>query len=139
MKDYRHLLTIPEADPRDIYQAQGYHIAREAFGGNRPVTPDGVLCMNDLMTVGALAALQHLGLRLGEDVKIATHSNIGSRVFYGYEDKMTLIDIDPYTISKLLFDTLEKVIAGERPAERLIKVRATIRACSGGIGVPPVS
>jgi DNA-binding LacI/PurR family transcriptional regulator len=128
VKDYRHLKSTPNAAVPEIYQSQGYHIAMEVFGGGggSPI-PDCVLCTDDMMTVGALAALQNLGVAVGRDLKIATQSNVGSLVFYGHEDKMTLVDVNPATLAATIFDILERALAGERPTEGLVKISPTIR------------
>jgi DNA-binding LacI/PurR family transcriptional regulator len=109
---------VYEEEIAGSYQEQGYRAVQEVYGGQSlPEAPDGLVIINDLMTVGALAAFRESGLRLGEDVKIATHSNKNSNVLLGYEPLLSRLEIDPTAVVCALFDTLETLMKGETPPE----------------------
>jgi DNA-binding LacI/PurR family transcriptional regulator len=100
---------------RQSHQEQGFHFAQEVFSGPRKWRPDGVVIADDMMTHGALIALDKLKVRAGTDLKIATHANRGSMVLLGREDDLTLIEIDPAEIVQAMFDMLETLMAGRKP------------------------
>ncbi len=100
------------------YQEQGYRAVQEVYGSQSlQEAPDGLVIINDLMTSGALAAFRDFGLRVGEDVKIATHSNKSSNVLMGYESLLSHLEIDPTALVGALFETLEALMKGETPAQ----------------------
>lgn len=95
-------------------QEQGYETACAVFGpGGDTPPPDGIVSGDDMMTVGAMAAFQELGVRVGEDVQFASHANVGSPVLRGYEDRIRLVSADPTAIAEKMLDLLDRLMAGE--------------------------
>ena len=74
--------------------------------------PDGLVFCHDLCTRGALAALRQLGVVVGRDVQIATHSNAGSPLLMGYEDDLIRVEYDAAHIVSALFEMLEAQMNG---------------------------
>lgn len=109
-------------------QEQGFRaineLCAEANAGNRP---DGLVILDDMMARGALVALSKLGLRPGADIKIATHTNKGSATLHGYEDDLSIIEVDAAQIVSALFAMLETLMNGETPSEAVISIRPTLR------------
>jgi DNA-binding LacI/PurR family transcriptional regulator len=104
------------------FEEQGYYVALNTFGGKnaRHARPDGVVVINDLMTRGVIAALSKLNLKLGTDIKIATHANKDSTTFLGYEDDLTRVEVDVAEIVNTMYEMLETRIAGgELPLQRV--------------------
>lgn len=97
----------------------GYRIALEYFGGEQEVRPDGIIIADDTVTVGALAALRHLGLEPGRDVHIVSHANAGSPLLFGTEKELMLLEFDTADLVRELFDLLNRVIAGEKVADMI--------------------
>ncbi|MBV9470872.1 MAG: substrate-binding domain-containing protein [Abitibacteriaceae bacterium] len=126
IKNNRHLLM--EADkPRVVLtkQEQGYQTAIDVFSGShRKATPkpDGVIITDDMMTHGALVALQKLGVMVGQELKIATHANRGSMVLLG-RDELTLLEIDPAEVVQALFEMLETLMDGKTPATPIVSIK----------------
>jgi DNA-binding LacI/PurR family transcriptional regulator len=108
-------------------QEQGYRIATEVFSGPKGSLPDGIVLNEDLLTRGALIALDKLGWQPGRDVKIATHANRGSTVLMGHEDELTFIEFDPTEIVQAIFGMLETLMNGEIPAQSNVFLRAKLR------------
>jgi hypothetical protein len=69
------------------------------------------------MMRGALAAFSELGLRVGEDVKVATHSNKDSNVLLGYEPLLTRLQVDSTLVACAIFEMLETLMKGDVPPE----------------------
>lgn len=101
---------------RIVPQEQGYAIARRVFEQPQHTWPDGIVIADDMMTQGALVAMQKLGVRAGVDVKIASHANRGSTVLAGREDELTLIEFDPAEMVGAMFEMLEILMDGQTPS-----------------------
>jgi DNA-binding LacI/PurR family transcriptional regulator len=107
-------------------QDRGYKAVMDLLAGRDSTAPDGLVIMNDMVTSGALVALNRLGLTLGRDVRIASHGNAGSPILYGYKDDMVLIEVDAAKIVDALFEKLDRVLAGhgdDEPHETQVSLR----------------
>lgn len=121
----------------ESHQEQGYRAAFEVFGGKTKARgtkarrakalPDGLVISDDMMTHGALVALQKLGVRVGRDIQIATHSNRGSMVLLGREDELTRLEIDPAQVAQTMFETLEKLMIGESVEARNVLIKPILK------------
>jgi len=109
---------------------QGYRTATEVFGAPRREWPDGIVVTDDMMTRGALVALQNMGVRVGEDVEIATHANRGSKALLGYDHRLTLVEVDPARVVSKMFGLLETLMDGGLPAKRLYTITPRLRQLS---------
>jgi DNA-binding LacI/PurR family transcriptional regulator len=121
-------LTEADTITTETTQEQGYRVAMEVCGASRKSLPDGIVISDDLMTRGALTAFAKLGLRAGQDVKIATHANRGSSVLMGHEDELTLVEFDPSELVQAIFDTLETLMNGETPPHNSFSIGAKVRS-----------
>jgi DNA-binding LacI/PurR family transcriptional regulator len=121
--DNHHLLELTHEErgiqSAESHQEQGFRVAREVFGNSNPMKPDGLVICDDLMTHGALMALQKEAVRIGEDVHIASHANRGSNVLMGH-DELTLIEYDPAEVVAAMFDLLEMQIDGQTPPPEVV-------------------
>ena len=97
--------------------------SRNGVAHGAPVFPDGVVIDDDMMTRGALTTLGKLGLRVGRDIRIATHTNRGSTVLAGHEDELTLIEVDPAEIAEALFSLLETLGENQTPEQPVIEIK----------------
>jgi DNA-binding LacI/PurR family transcriptional regulator len=109
------------------YQDQGYQAAFRTFSAPRSEWPDGLVISDDMITSGALRAFEKLGIRLGCDIMVASHSNAGSPLLHGWDQDMILWVMDPEAIVRALFDTLDILIAGGHPESRVTLVRQHFR------------
>jgi DNA-binding LacI/PurR family transcriptional regulator len=122
------LTDVVERPPRQTNQQQGLNAARAVFGGTGAGLldglPDGVVIDDDVMARGALTAMAQLGVEVGRDVRIASHTNTHSHVLLGYEDRLTTLEIDAAEIAAALFGALEDLMAGRQVAPiALVKPR----------------
>lgn len=108
------------------HQEQGFNLACEVFSAPRASWPDGILCRDDLMTHGALLALEKIGVRAGTDVHIASHANRNSTVLMGREHLITRLEYDPAEIVRTMFDILETVMDGGSCEDAITEVRPTL-------------
>jgi DNA-binding LacI/PurR family transcriptional regulator len=103
------------------HQEQGARAVEAMLAdGGRP--PDGLLINDDMMTVGAIKAMQDHGIRPGVDVKIASHANKGIPVLDTFSNVMTLIELDPEVIIRAMFERLDIGLAGQMPEDWIINV-----------------
>lgn len=107
-------------------QSVGYSSALHAFQQPRDTWPDGIVIPADTMTLGVVGALGELDLRLGEDVQIATQANRGSSLLLGWEDKLTILQIDPEQIVTGMFDCLEQLMIGANNISAVRKIRPVV-------------
>lgn len=125
------LFSDPDGRIRDYYQ-QGYRLAHDIFGQSASAKPDGLYIANDLMTSGALAAFEELGIRVGEDIQLVSHANVGSPILANIKaTRHTLLEVDPALLVQTMFSLLEQVMAGHPPEERVTKVKSRLRQISG--------
>ena len=88
----------------------GYSTADRIFGKPRQTWPDGIVFIEDTMTMGAIAALNKHGVHIGRDVQIATHANTGSPLLIGARGSIVTIEFDPKQIVDAMYTTLESVM-----------------------------
>jgi|GEM_PF-651699 Transcriptional regulators len=108
-------------------QEQGYQMAYRAFREDASVKPDGIISTNDVMTHGALIALRELGIRVGRDIPVVSHANVGSPALLGDEKDLILVEVDPREIVQAMFEILEALMDGQTPAEPRRVVVARLR------------
>ena len=87
--------------------------ALEAFDGmlsKGPLAADAVVFNDDYLTAGALTAFERHGVRVPEDIHLATTSNRGlGPVYYR---KLTRLEVDPVRHGQEIADTLLKILDG---------------------------
>lgn len=110
--------TYPDEFPD--YHTQGYYKALQVFGSaSRPdgsaSRPDGLVILNDVMTGGALTALQKTDVALGVNLQIATQTNRHSSVLLGYEDRLIQMEVDVAEVAQAMFHTLELLMNDQHP------------------------
>jgi DNA-binding LacI/PurR family transcriptional regulator len=115
--------VLEEPQEAGTYQEQGYRAVQEVYA-SQPLhqAPDGLVVLNDLMARGALAGFQELGLRVGQDVKLACHSNKDSNVLLGYESQLIRLQVDTTMLTTSIFETLETLMTGGTPSEFLRRI-----------------
>lgn len=101
-------------EPLQNNHRQGYAAACQLFGAKAGSQPDGLVILDDMMARGALVALNELGIPLGTKLRLASHTNRGSQVLFGYQQTMTLLEFDPGEVAAALLNTLHSLMAGRR-------------------------
>ena len=90
----------------------------EVFGNADAMHPDGILLLDDTMTLGALIAMQKFGRIPERGIQIATHSNRGSTVLLGQDENLIRLEINPAEIVSVMFAMLETLLTGSQPPAR---------------------
>ena len=111
-------------------QEQGYRLTHHLFAGRRPPI-DGLFIGDDMMTSGAIIAFHELGIQIGRDITLATGSNAGSPILFGYEKRLTRIEIDPGAIARAMFAMLDGLMSGRAPESPDAIVNPLIRLPDG--------
>lgn len=123
----REYLHSSHEDNEPIYQELGYRTAMEVFGTPSAPRPDGLIIADDMMTHGALLALQELDLHVGKDIKIVTHANSGSPILFGQTRYMTLLEFNPKAYVQAMFTLLDQMLAGESLDPTVIWITPQLR------------
>ncbi len=88
--------------------------------------PDGVVCLDDDMTRGALATWLHLGIKVGKEkdatLKVASHTNKNSDLLWGFENTVTLLEFDPAEVAGAMFSMLETLLRDEEPESPVVSI-----------------
>ncbi len=127
---YPELIRIPRLLPSQTMlslQEQGYLLAKDVFEGPARSRPDGVIIGNDMMTDGALVAFEELGIRVGRDLHVATHANVGSPILFGRTKQMTVIEHDPALVAQAMFSALDTLMAGHPLENPHIRIHSRLR------------
>lgn len=108
--------------PLGSNREQGRDAAQAVFGGAKKNWPDGVVCLDDMMTLGALPEMKKLGVELGRDVQFATHTNVGSSLLVGFGEELIPLPIDPARVAGAMSEMLESLLRGEEIGEPVVAV-----------------
>ena len=119
----------PESSALVTHEEQGYWALMKLLEADRHAL-DGVVITDDLMTRGALAAAQKLGLVIGSELKIATHANKGSSLLREQEPAINLLEIDPAEIVEAMFGMLERLMAGSERLAKSVLIPPKLRVAS---------
>ena len=94
--------------------------ALEAFDSllsKGPIAADAVVFNDDYLTAGALTAFDRHGVRVPEDIRLATTSNRGLGPVYFR--KLTRIEVDPIRHGQEIADSLLKMLDGKECAREM--------------------
>ncbi len=110
------------ATPLGSNREQGRNAAQTVFGGAKGNWPDGVVCLDDMMALGALPEMKKLGVEVGRDVQFATHTNVGSSLLVGFGEELVLLPIDPARVADAMSQMMEALLRGEEINEPVVSV-----------------
>jgi len=87
-------------------QLPGYNLARSVYSAP-DARPDGLVIEDDMVASGVHKALEELGIRVGDDVKIATHANAGSAVGFALHGRVIQMLFDPTDFVNAMFNLVD--------------------------------
>ena len=80
--EYLHIDGEMSALRAESFSRNAYEAILNGMAGKRTLRPDLIYFADDYLAIGSLWALERLGLRVPEDVKVASLSNYGNAPFY---------------------------------------------------------
>lgn len=89
-----------------------FNLALQRFGV-ASLRPDGIVFVNDVHAQAVLMAFYRLGITVGKEVRVATHSNAGSPTLLAWHEQITRLEYDLSDLVTLLFETLDARMNGE--------------------------
>lgn len=100
--------------------------------------PDALFVANNLMAVGAMNALNELGVRWPDDVALAGFDDVS---WLGLAPPLTLVEQPTYEIGRIATELLLRRIAGEQFDVQDVVLTATLRIRRSSLrtGQPPVA
>ncbi|MEI8196421.1 MAG: substrate-binding domain-containing protein [Phycisphaerae bacterium] len=91
---------------------------------NEAGRPDGLLSVNDQFTAGLLHAAEVLGVRMPQELVVASHSNKGLELFDAAE--VVRLEYDPAQIAQMLLQAAEDLL-NSKPVEPIQEVPLQVR------------
>ena len=91
--------------------------------GDAPFT--AILAANDLLALGALQRLAELGIRVPDDVSVAGFDDIQTAGLVA--PSLSTVHLPLQEIGRLGFQFAERILAGDRPARRLLPTELVMR------------
>lgn len=80
--------------------------------------PDAILCANDLMAIGILAALRDAGIRVPDDVALIGYDDLAGTAYL--DPPLTTVRQPFEKVGRAALESLVAAVAGERPADVLV-------------------
>lgn len=90
--------------------------------------PQGLVSFDDNATLGVLRAAEMLGIRVPQDLKIASHANKGSNLLRPFE--VTRVEFDPEQVATAMLEQLEQFMAG-KPVDRVVVEPSLVNPAAG--------
>lgn len=106
-------LSVPEAwlpEPIRGHPLKGYMQMREILQGGHGELPSAVIAISDKTALGAMEAIREFGLRIPEDISIASIDNTRESAFS--RPPLTTVQIPKYEIGLLALRKLHDIIQG---------------------------
>jgi DNA-binding LacI/PurR family transcriptional regulator len=117
-----HLAYHPEWVRRDLHpmlSGAGWEEFREMWTARRE-KPDGLLVADDMLFSEVQIAVQELGIRVPDQLRIVTHANKGADRRYPFP--VTLAQFDPERYAEMLGEMLLKRLRGEAVAPPVVQL-----------------
>lgn len=113
----------------DLTQKGGYLQAKAIM--NEPDPPTAIVACNDLMALGAISAIQDLGLEVGKDISITGFDDIPLAEYS--HPPLTTVHQPIYQIGGMVCEMLIKIILGQELGQKhiLLKPSLIVRESSG--------
>jgi len=97
-------------------EESGYHLTRQIMAHHR--RPDALIAGNDNMAVGAYRALHDLGLRIPDDLAVASFNDISVAQFLN--PSLSTVHLPAEEIGETAVDQLLELVRGRKLAKRTI-------------------
>ncbi|MDX2066615.1 MAG: GntR family transcriptional regulator [Fimbriimonadaceae bacterium] len=111
-------VVMPPADlllrPQNLFE-RGLDAAQQLLASAATDRPDAVVSMDDMFTQGLILGLEHAGVAVGRDVRIATYANAGSPVLTQWQDRLVQMQFSPQCIADTIHRAADALHDGAEP------------------------
>ncbi len=107
------------------HPGEGWEAFRAIWSAKRKSQPDGLVVVDDLIFNDACIAISNMGLNVPEQLMIVTHANRYSGLVAPFP--VARMENDPSRSAEHAWQMLKTLMAGKRPASKLINVELTWR------------
>lgn len=116
----------PALPENAVREDQGYEAVKDLIRDG--VAFDGIFAANDFIALGAMRALDELGVAIGTDVRVIGFDGIATGSYS--QPPLTTIEQDYYRAGEMLVEALIAVLKGEEPDTLPVPVRLLERSSS---------
>ncbi len=128
-----NLLIPPEWLPKPMsgYPLKGYQQMKEILALDH--RPTGIVAISDKTAIGAMEAIREAGLRIPDDIAIASIDNITESAYC--RPPLTTVDIPKREMGVLAFQRLHHLIATghDIPVKNIVYSKLIVRESSGAV------
>lgn len=114
----------------DLTSEGGFQAASRLL--NLAIPPTAIVCMNDLMAIGAMHAVHQSGMKVGRDIAIAGFDGIADAAHV--QPPLTTLDQPVYKIARQLVAMLLALIHGEPLGEQQVKIQPELLIRASTLG-----
>ncbi len=109
----------------ELHESHGYKTMNDLI--EKKTVPDAILCVNDLVAMGAFRRIKEVGLRIPEDIAVMGFSN--SQLTTMVYPTLTVVDQFPFEMGKNAASMLIEMVEGKRkkPKTLVIETKLIIR------------
>ena len=122
VREARYLPPMVDGQRAETFWEQGYQTASLICAEPIGVRPDAIICNSELMVQGALIGMERCGIRIGKDVKVVGHANVGSRVLLPWAGDIIRVANDPAELARAMLLRLEMRMRGESPEPKHLQL-----------------
>jgi len=84
--------------------------------------PWGLIVTDDTFASSILPHLAESGIKIGRQLKIASHANKGSLALAEWKKNLILLEVDPSEIAEAMFSRLEILMDGGNPEPEILRI-----------------
>jgi LacI family repressor for deo operon, udp, cdd, tsx, nupC, and nupG len=129
-----------QADPACIVRVPGFTLAHGAAGARRllelPEPPTAIFTIADMLALGAMQAVRAAGLRIPDDIALASFNDIPTAVLV--EPALTTVAAPAVQLGREAMKMLQALVAGETPPHEqvILPTKLVIRQSCGAHPIP---
>ena len=116
-----HTVATPGRSDPNVIREAGYREVTDYFAGGSHRFPDAILFDDDYFATGGIFALRDAGLRIPEDVRVASFMNKGNESTFGR--RITGFGYAPAEDGPAIADYVAQTLAGGHPRPPVIRWR----------------
>jgi DNA-binding LacI/PurR family transcriptional regulator len=119
------MFDVPPHQSWTSLEELGGVIIRNKWAGTGE-KPDGILFLDDTMAHGGLIALMQAGVKLDQDIKVASLTHAGASLLRPFWPSLIRLEIDPHEIMDKLFSLLGNLMQGVNNQDHNLMVEVKV-------------